>query len=167
MKFFICSGMGDSEYELTAFDSALENAGIENFNLVKISSILPCNTREASSQKLKNDLEEGSFLHTAFAKITSCTPDEVIGTCVAVAIPKEKDHIGVIMELSDRSLTKTPKKMENELREKAFLMCKEGMDRRKIGFKEIKVSSITKKIDHPEKYTALVSAITIWDKKTI
>ena len=38
---FIVSGVGCGETTLSAFDAALAEAGIHNFNLIKVSSILP------------------------------------------------------------------------------------------------------------------------------
>jgi pyruvoyl-dependent arginine decarboxylase len=35
------NGIGKSQYPLVAFDNALRNAGIGDFNLVKVSSIIP------------------------------------------------------------------------------------------------------------------------------
>ena len=40
-RFFLTSGVGVHKHELMSFELALDRAGIENCNLVKISSVLP------------------------------------------------------------------------------------------------------------------------------
>ena len=43
-KIIIVRGTGEGSTALSAFDDALHNAGIGNFNLVELSSIIPKNT---------------------------------------------------------------------------------------------------------------------------
>ena len=45
-------------------------------------------------------LEQGQILYTAYATLTSDKYDDVISAAVGIGIPKNKDHIGVIMEYS-------------------------------------------------------------------
>ncbi|GAI98022.1 unnamed protein product, partial [marine sediment metagenome] len=40
-KMFFTKGVGNHKEELHSFELALRNAGIEKFNLVKVSSIFP------------------------------------------------------------------------------------------------------------------------------
>ena len=40
-EYRLSSGTGTSPHELVAFDNALLSAGISNYNLLKVSSILP------------------------------------------------------------------------------------------------------------------------------
>jgi len=42
---FITKGVGKHKEKLTSFEMALRNAGIEAFNLVKVSSIFPPNCK--------------------------------------------------------------------------------------------------------------------------
>jgi len=39
-KFYLNAGLGHGDYSLTSFDDALLNAGVGNYNLLKVSSIL-------------------------------------------------------------------------------------------------------------------------------
>lgn len=57
----IVSGVGKSKYALVSFDNALRNAGIGDFNIVKVSSILPINCKYSESIPLK----KGSILYAA------------------------------------------------------------------------------------------------------
>ena len=47
-RFKITSGKGAAEHGINAFDFALMNAGISDYNLVKISSILPPRSTESA-----------------------------------------------------------------------------------------------------------------------
>jgi len=41
MKIIITHGVGEGDTEISAFDSALLDAGINNYNLIKLSSVIP------------------------------------------------------------------------------------------------------------------------------
>lgn len=53
---YITSGIGKGQTNLSAFDAALWDAGIANFNLIKLSSIIP----PASKIEVKNINNNGS-----------------------------------------------------------------------------------------------------------
>lgn len=95
-KFYISSGVGHGNSHFTSFDDALLKAGVGNYNLVRVSSILPVGmTRQKSV-----NIEEGSQLHIAYAEISSSNQGDVISAAVSVGIPVNKNNIGVIMELA-------------------------------------------------------------------
>ncbi len=41
MKIYISSGRGTGPTSLSAFDAALNEAGVANYNLIRLSSIIP------------------------------------------------------------------------------------------------------------------------------
>ena len=149
-KFLITSGIGHSKNQLVAFDNALINAKISNYNLLKVSSILPAGAKCVK----KIDLKEGSPLLTAYARIDSNIPGTRIATAVGAAIPCSKKDIGVIMEFSGYC---TAKEAEDTIKE----MCAEAMENHGIPFSEIIVSSIDTVVESNE-YTSLISAISFW-----
>lgn len=93
-KYFITTGCGNSTYELNAFDNALLSSGIADYNLVKLSSILPAECIQVNSV----DLSKGSFLHTAYSSFIENQPGRTISAAIAIAIPRDKSAPGVIME---------------------------------------------------------------------
>ena len=149
-SFFISSGLGYSEHQLVAFDNALCNAGLANYNLLKVSSILPAGAKKAN----KVAVRKGSPLLTAYAHIESNSPGEHIATAVGVAIPCSSDDVGVIMEYSGYC---TATDAEDHIK----AMCKEAMSNHGIPYKEIMVSSIEAVVENSN-YTSLVSAIAFW-----
>ena len=55
--YTIVSGKGFGKYALTSFDNALLDAGVGDYNLIKVSSILPARCQYKSSI----NLEKGRF----------------------------------------------------------------------------------------------------------
>lgn len=81
---------------LPGFDKALLEAGVGNYNLVRLSSILPAYSVEVEDI----DLTEGSLLPTAYATITSDKPGDHLLSGIMIGFPKDKNKVGVIMEYS-------------------------------------------------------------------
>lgn len=98
LLFFVSAGKGHAQTGLTSFDSALCAAGLGNYNLVKVSSILPPGALRTDTVPL----EPGALLPTAYTAFTSDTENEVISACVGIGIPsyEQKGVVGVIMESS-------------------------------------------------------------------
>jgi len=97
MRYYtIVSGVGSHSTKLGSFDRALLNANIGNYNLVKISSILPpcCEERKLI------DLRIGSILYTAYTSFSN-DANHLFSSAIAIGIPQKEDNIGVIMEYSD------------------------------------------------------------------
>ena len=118
-KYTIVSGTGISEYSLVSFDNALRNAGIGDFNLVKVSSILPAGCVYQESVLA----EKGSIIYVAYATIT-VNEGDFGNTSVAVAIPSSDKQCGVIFEFSSN---KIPDNIDKITRN----MCCEAMENRK------------------------------------
>ena len=149
-SFFISSGIGISEHQLVAFDNALIDARIANYNLLRVTSILPAGATQANSIELR----EGSPLLTAFARIDSNTPGDCIATAVGVAIPSSSGDVGVIMEYSGHCTSL-------EAEEKIKAMCIEAMHNHGIAYKDILVTSIDAVVGD-NGYTSLISALSFW-----
>ena len=96
-SYILVSGVGNDKYQLVSFDKALFASKIANYNLVKVSSILPPNCKE----EYKITARQGSILFTAYASVSSCEQG-ILSAAVGVGIPQSTDEIGVIMEFSCR-----------------------------------------------------------------
>ena len=96
--YFLVSGASEGFTSLNAFDGALLRAGIGDTNLVKMSSIVPPRCQLISPVPLP----PGSLVPTAYASLTSDVPGEFISSAVAVALPEDPVHAGLIMEYSAR-----------------------------------------------------------------
>lgn len=97
MKFYkISHGTGNGKQRITSFDSALIDAGVGNYNLVRLSSILPLDAKR--EDKIQCAL--GSLLPIAYAAESTNVAGRQISAAVAIGFPIEKDseHCAVIME---------------------------------------------------------------------
>ena len=149
-NYIILSSIGKGKTKLTSFDNALFNSGIANYNLVRVSSILPANCVHQNSIGLL----EGSILYTAYSSITIIEPSFIASSAIAVGIPVNKNHIGVIMEHSSLMPKCKIIPIIND-------MVRESMDTRKYEIEEIKTSSIEVASDGNEYVTAF-SCIAMW-----
>lgn len=147
-KYYIASGSGQSKYQLVAFDNALIQAGLSNYNLVRVSSILPA----MATRRQYVDLELGIPLHTAYATVSSNTPGEKIATAIAVGIPKMATNIGVIMEGVGNTADETA--------EVARQMVMEAMNNHGIEIDRVEFSAVEGTVE--DGYLSLVSAIAMW-----
>lgn len=115
-RFCLVAGSGTDDYMISSFDSALLDAGVGNYNLVRVSSILPPNC----TQEKEISLADGSVLFTAYATLTTQTK-ELIASAIAVAIPSDIRQHGVIMEYSDRTSKENAIEIVKELAGKAMI----------------------------------------------
>ncbi|MGB9590784.1 MAG: pyruvoyl-dependent arginine decarboxylase [candidate division WOR-3 bacterium] len=95
-RFCIGAGVGHGETELLAFDRALASAGFSDYNLVKVSSIIPPRATILDEP----DLPLGSLLPIAYASLVSEDEGLVISAAVAAGLPISSEDVGVIMEFS-------------------------------------------------------------------
>ncbi len=146
--YFLVSGSSEGHTPLNAFDGALLNAGIGNTNLVKISSIIPPHSTEIQPITFP----QGAIVPTAYASISSETPGEIISAAVAVALPRDDDQPGLIMEYSGRGNREV---IELTAKNMAF----EGMKMRQQETKEIKSISTEYKV---KKIGAAFAAVVLW-----
>lgn len=145
--YSIVSGLGESEYPLVAFDNALLNAGIGDYNLVQVSSILP----PKCTYKEQIDIPKGSILFAAYA-YEILKFNQHYSVAVATAIPKQPDKNGVIFETSEEG---------SNAKENACKMCQEAMKNRDRDIKEIKSSCIEVK-GKENLFVCGISAIVMW-----
>lgn len=148
-KYFIFSGRGSGTEELLSFDNALINAKVANYNLVKISSILP--PHYTSSDMIC--VVQGSVLFTAYASITK-KGEGLISASIAVGIPNNASDIGVIMEFSGFC----PKETSEQ---KVIDMVASAMKTRKIQVNEIKSMSIETYLSN-DQYSSVIAGISLW-----
>lgn len=119
-------GIGNSCNKLNAFDRALIDAGVSDYNLIRVSSILPSN---CLYQK-KITVQKGMILPSAYATCFSDQIGDTISSAVAVGIPENDDDIGVIMKYSGHV---GKEETENIVRKLAI----QAMQDREIAFSEI------------------------------
>ena len=145
-KYKIVKGVGKSPYPLVAFDLALQNAGIGDYNLVKVSSILPANCQYTRDI----DMPKGSILYAAYATRT-ISWGQSSGVGVAVAKAKSSEENGVIFE---HTALYDPADVLKR-------MCTSAMENRNRAIESINVCTQTI-CGEENLYVSAIAAIVMW-----
>ena len=146
--FTVITGLGRGLRRLNVFDNALQNAGVGNYNLLKVSSILPPNCKKTDFI----DVDYGSVLPIAYSTISSMERGRRITATIGVGIPKDSNSVGVIMEYADNT---TVSNAEDTLKQ----MIIEAMGNRNTSIKEIIVKSCSSIVDS---CNCVFAGIALW-----
>ncbi len=98
-KVFFTKGKGVHEDALTSFELALRDAGIEKFNLVPVSSIIPPKCEIISIQEGLEKLEDGEIVFCVMSRKTSNDEEKTIYASIGAALPVNEFH-GYLTEYS-------------------------------------------------------------------
>jgi len=150
-NYTIVNGKGKSEDALVAFDKALISAGIEKFNLVPVSSILPYNCEYQPLEKLQ-ELQWGTIIHVVLAKIITKKPVQIsAGICL---VKEENSRRTFMVEYEGEVDKKTCRQV---LEKRAKLIAKaRDIDIENLDF------HITSGKGDKSKYTCLITAVCLW-----
>jgi arginine decarboxylase len=97
-KMFFTNGVGVHKEKLTSFELALRDAGIQKFNLVKVSSIFPPNCKIVPKKKGLQDLSAGEVVFCVMSENATNEPNRLIAASVGLALPKDKSNYGYLSE---------------------------------------------------------------------
>lgn len=95
---FFTKGVGKHEKKLASFEAALRNAGIEKYNLVQVSSILPPGCKIISREKGLEALLPGEIVHYVVAREQTDEPNRLIASSIGCAVPAEPNQYGYLSE---------------------------------------------------------------------
>lgn len=151
----ISRGKGSSINGLPSFDKALLDAGVGNYNLVRLSSILPMECEWVDVDDITLYIKEGSLLPVAYSTITSDVKGDVLVSTIGVGIPVDKNHVGVIMEYSTKNVS------EKDALQTLESMIVEAFDVRGWELEKIVKTSITDVVDDLAKHTTF-ACIAEW-----
>ncbi|MFX1417684.1 MAG: pyruvoyl-dependent arginine decarboxylase [Promethearchaeota archaeon] len=97
-KVFFVKGKGFHKSKLAAFEEALRDAGIEKYNLVNVSSILPPYCIEINAQDGLKQLRPGQIVFAVIARADSNEYNRLICSSIGVAKPADKGQYGYLSE---------------------------------------------------------------------
>lgn len=159
-RVILTSGATDGINELSAFDNALYSAGIADFNLIKVSSIVPSNVPVSIFNDGVEEVNaDGLLVPAVFDVIYSDIPGETIVSGVAVGIPKDSENKpGIIFSYTSKT---------NELLVKKTLteMVNETMNRK--GFKLDFIKFSINEIVVENRMTCSLSAAVFCDPRIL
>lgn len=97
-KLFLTKGVGVHREKLQSFELALRSAGIEKFNLVRVSSILPPRCKILSREAGLKKLSPGQIVHCILSENCSNEPRRLIAAAIGCAVPADKNQYGYLSE---------------------------------------------------------------------
>lgn len=89
-KMFFTKGVGVAKQQLMSFEMALRNAGIEKFNLVTVSSILPPGCQRVTKEKGLEELKPGEVVFCVLARNCTNEPNRLVAASIGCAVPTDK-----------------------------------------------------------------------------
>ncbi len=91
-------GVGVHKDKLASFEAALRNAGIEQCNLVYVSSILPPDCKIISKEAGLKLLMPGQITYCVMARNETNEPNRLVSAAIGVANITDKDKYGYLSE---------------------------------------------------------------------
>ena len=92
---FLTKGVGVDKNRLSSFELALRNAGIEQFNLVHVSSILPPLCKIVPRSEGLRHLEAGEIVYCVMARNETDEPNRLISASIGLAMTEEPEAVRV------------------------------------------------------------------------
>ncbi|HBG46907.1 MAG TPA: arginine decarboxylase, pyruvoyl-dependent [Deltaproteobacteria bacterium] len=97
-RVFFTKGVGIHKEELTSFELALRDAGIEKFNLVQVSSIFPPAAKIVPKTVGLKKLSPGQIVFCVMSRLASNEPRRLLAASVGCAIPTDRKLYGYLSE---------------------------------------------------------------------
>ena len=91
-KMFFTKGVGTAKQQLMSFEMALRDAGIEKFNLVAVSSILPPGCKRITREKGLEILKPGEVVYCVMARNATNEPNRLVAASIGCAVPAGNDQ---------------------------------------------------------------------------
>lgn len=125
MTISVVGSTGIGNTLLSSFDNALKNAGVYNYNLISLSSIIPTGFDVVKVKKIKSPVNEiGWRLYVVMADIRTDDPDKYIAA--GIGWYKTKNGAGVFVEHKSEGNDekKVTKELENKIATSIEDLCK-------------------------------------------
>lgn len=137
MVIYITTGKGHGKTLISAFDAALKNAGVYNYNIIKLSSIIPPSSVIKIKKYKANHLSYGDKLYVVKAEYRSRESGKYIGA--AIGWYQLADGRGVFVEHEE--IGETKEAVESNLRQEVKNSLKDLCRFRKYPVVEKKMKS--------------------------
>jgi arginine decarboxylase len=137
MKIYLTTGVGFGKTPISAFDAALKDAGVYNFNLITLSSVIPPGSEIVFEKMPTKDSEWGNKLYCVKAEMRSRSSGRYIGA--ALGWYQVEGGKGVFVEHEETGETEESVKLS--LEEEVKNSIKDLCEARGIEFDEEKLGS--------------------------
>ncbi|OGO06836.1 MAG: hypothetical protein A2Y73_03300 [Chloroflexi bacterium RBG_13_56_8] len=98
MRIYLSAGRGEGPTPLAAFDAALRDAGVANYNLICLSSVIPPNSEIVRSKFESSQDEYGHQLYVVMARMNEQIPGKTAWAGLGWT-QDPKDGRGLFVEL--------------------------------------------------------------------
>jgi arginine decarboxylase len=78
MKIYVAKAIGRGTTELSAFDAALVGAGVANFNVIRLSSVIPSNSEVVEVERCPFTRGWGDRLYAVYAEQRTSVPGQQV-----------------------------------------------------------------------------------------
>jgi len=95
---FLTRGLGVHREKLTSFELALRDAGIQEQNIVEVSSIFPPNARLVAREEGRRFLRPGQILYCVMARQETDEAGRHIAASIGLALPPDQSTYGYLSE---------------------------------------------------------------------
>jgi arginine decarboxylase len=95
---FLTCGVGYHTEKLASLEEALRDAGIERFNLVRVSSIRPPHCKVISRKRGLAKLQSGQIVYCVLSETQTRENRRLIASSIGVAIPADRNAYGYLAE---------------------------------------------------------------------
>lgn len=112
LTLYLAAGTGIGSTRLSAFDAALHDAGVFNYNLIILSSVIPAHAEIKEAKFHTKPGEHGNKLYCVLAEIRSDQVGKYIGAALGW-YQTEDDKRGIFVEFMEKG--KTYKQVEENL----------------------------------------------------
>ncbi len=97
-KVFFTKGAGKHREKLQSFERSLRDAGIAQYNLVRVSSIFPPGCRMISRKEGVRLLKPGQVVFCVLYDEATEEPNRLVAASVGLALPRDHSHHGYLSE---------------------------------------------------------------------
>jgi len=97
-EIFFTKGVGRHKERLQSFELALRDAGIAQFNLVGVSSILPPNCKIITKEKGLEKMSAGQIVYCVIARNETNENNRLVASSIGCAIPADENAYGYLSE---------------------------------------------------------------------
>lgn len=97
-EMWLTRGVGRHREKLASFELALRDAGVAEYNLVRVSSIFPPECKLIGRKEALAKLSPGQVLYAVIAESATNEPNRLIASSIGVAIPRDRSRYGYLSE---------------------------------------------------------------------
>jgi len=97
-KIFLTKGVGRHREKLNSFEMALRDAGIAQFNLVRVSSIFPPGCKIIPKSQGLRYLRAGEVVFSVMSQCETNEPHRLCAAAIGVALPGKPGRHGFLSE---------------------------------------------------------------------